>query len=308
MKLVPSLDGNLLATPKFKDWLTYVNDFNRKYPRAAKSAASAFTSHYGDDLSGNRRFSLMLNAAVGNENTNALALQLQTERWRDWTHKNISPPKVFDFLLLNSDDALKNPLFTFWLKYLDEFNARNPDYRMTLTGALSIGLGSNEKLAEVLETGLSAHGTKAISTTLKNRVFAEWEAKEFTPDFVFENVLRLKKGYWDPNVPGLSDPILKFWLRYTHEFNHRHPRDSTTLLDTLRNNFADASIVTMLVDSKTNPATEASAQGLESLLFTKWLDENLSPRDITRLVYADKSDEMLNKYTRLFQMKKPNVP
>ncbi|KUG01562.1 hypothetical protein AM587_10002317 [Phytophthora nicotianae] len=301
-------EDNPLANSKLQVWLKHVDDLNQKHPREAKSAASMLTAHYGDNQYGNSLLSTKLNAAMENEHTKVFALKLQAQRLEDWGRKNTAPLAVFDMLLLRNHDVLKNPLLISWFKYVEDFNARNPVDKMTLISTLSLGFGTSDRgLVEVLEAGLNAGGTKDIATKLKTQLFAEWEAKKLTPDLVFESTLRLKQGYTDSNAPGLSDPILKFWIRYMEWFNLKHPhKQKTTLFDTLRNHFDYDAIVRMLVDAKLDPASKASARDLESLLFAKWLDGKLTPQDIARWLRADRSDAMFDEYKRLFEMKWPN--
>ncbi|KAG6941608.1 hypothetical protein JG688_00018576, partial [Phytophthora aleatoria] len=129
-------------------------------------------------------------------------------------------------------DILTNPVLTSWFNYLDDFNARKPSQGMTRTEALSRGL-YDRGLAEVLEAGMKGREkTKVIATKLEKQLFAEWEAKKYTPDRIFQAV-GLKNIYGDATGPILSDPVLKFWVRYMNEFNAKHLDKRTTIFETL---------------------------------------------------------------------------
>ncbi|KAG3122129.1 hypothetical protein PI126_g24269, partial [Phytophthora idaei] len=297
MKLT-SVEGNLLADSTFLFWLKYVDDLNQKNPREAKSAVSVLASRYGDN-----QLSTMLNAAMKEQHTKALAIVLQTQRLEDWKLRNIPPLDVFEALQFKKHDILMNPALTSWFKYLDDFNVRNPTEKLPLMKTLSLGLG-NRALAEVLEAGVNAGRTKEISTKLKNQLFAEWETKKFSPDIIF-GAVGLKHIH-DATRPILSDPVLNFWVRYLNEFNQKHPREKTTLIDTLRKNYADEALIEMLVAAKKDPTTETIAKNLELLLLTRWLREKKQPPTVARWMFADKSDEMLDKYTRFFKAKWPS--
>ncbi|KAG2818592.1 hypothetical protein PC129_g24697 [Phytophthora cactorum] len=147
--------------------------------------------------------------------------------------------------------------------------------------------------------------TKAIATKLEKQLFAEWEAKQYTPDHIFRAV-GLKNFYGDATGPILSDPVLKFWVRYMNEFNTKHPDKRTTIFETLRKNYGDEALVGMLVATKKAPKTKTAAKSLESQLLRKWLRDGLQPKEVVLWMNKDKSGEILNTYTRLFQAKWPN--
>ncbi|KAG2765314.1 hypothetical protein Pcac1_g23214 [Phytophthora cactorum] len=239
------------------------------------------------------------------QTTKALAMKLQSQRFEDWKHSNTDPLKVFAFLKLDKHDILTNPGLTSWFNYLDDFNARKPSQGMTRMEALSNGL-NDRGLAKVLEAGMQGRGkTKAIATKLEKQLFAEWEAKQYTPDHIFRAV-GLKNFYGDATGPILSDPVLKFWVRYMNEFNTKHPDKRTTIFETLRKNYGDEALVGMLVATKKAPKTKTAAKSLESQLLRKWLRDGLQPKEVVLWMNKDKSGEILNTYTRLFQAKWPN--
>ncbi|KAF1787798.1 hypothetical protein GQ600_1875 [Phytophthora cactorum] len=220
-----------------------------KNPREAKSAVSVLASRYGDN-----QLSTMLNAAMKEQHTKALAIGLQTQRLEDWKLRNIPPLDVFEALQFKKHDILMNPVLNSWFKYLDDFNVRNPTEKLSLMETLSLGLG-DRALAEVLEAGMNAGRTKEISTKLKNQLFAE------TDSF------------------GSGTELL---VRYLNEFNQKHPREKTTLIDTLRKNYADEALIEMLVAAKKDPTTETIAKNLELLLLTRWLREKKQPPTVAR--------------------------
>ncbi|KAG2887302.1 hypothetical protein PC115_g20401 [Phytophthora cactorum] len=116
--------------------------------------------------------------------------------------------------------------------------------------------------------------TKAIATKLEKQLFAEWETKQYAPDRIFQAVGR-KNFYGGATEPILSDPALKFWVRYMNEFNTKHPDKRTTIFETLRKNYGDEALVGMLVGAKTVVNTRAAAKSLEPQLLRKWLREEL---------------------------------
>ncbi|ETL33136.1 hypothetical protein L916_14355 [Phytophthora nicotianae] len=296
-----SVKGNLLTDPKFLGWVKYVDDLNQKKPEAERiSAAAVLTFHYMDD-----QLSTMLNAAMKNHKTKDLALTLQAQRLEDWRRRNTHPVDVLDLLSLEKNSILVNPVLTSWFKYLDEFNIRHPRQHATRASALSDGLGDS-RFAKVLEEGLKADKTKAISKEMERELFAEWGTKKFTPDFIF-GVVGLKNVIGYATGPILSDPVFKFWVRYMNEFNVKNPTKRATIFGTLTKNYGDEALVDMLVEAKKVVNTRTAAKSLESQLLLKWLHQKLHPGEVVRWMNADKSNEMLGTYTRLFSARYPKT-
>ncbi|KAF1785201.1 hypothetical protein GQ600_23501 [Phytophthora cactorum] len=188
---------------------------------------------------------------------------------------------VFEALQFKKHDILMNPALTSWFKYLDDFNVRNPTEKLSLMETLSLGLG-DRALAEVLEAGMNAGRTKEISTKLKNQLFAEWETKKFSPTHIWCCGLK--------NITGMQQDRF-FRIRYE-------------LL--CPENYADEALIEMLVAAKKDPTAETIAKNLELLLLTRWLREKKQPPTVARWMFADKSGEMLDTYTRFFKAKWPN--
>ncbi|ETO68283.1 hypothetical protein F444_14866 [Phytophthora nicotianae P1976] len=269
MKLTP-VKGNLLANPKIKVWIKYVDELNKKKPKAERvSAASVLAFRYGDE-----QVSTMLNAALQDQTT---TIKLQSQRLEDWMRLGMQP---------------------FWLKYVDKFNVRYPMQGSTRMEELSLALG-NRVMSKVLEAGRKDGRTKAISAKLESQLLMEWGAKGFTPDDVF-GMLGLKNIAGGGTGPILSDPVLKFWVRYMNEFNTKHPGKRTTIFDTLKKNYGDMALVDMVVAAKKVPKTKAAAKSLEAQLLNKWLKDKKQPREVEHWAFFDKSGEMIGKYTTLF--------
>ncbi|ETN03958.1 hypothetical protein PPTG_15325 [Phytophthora nicotianae INRA-310] len=290
MKLTP-VKGNLLANPKIKVWIKYVDELNKKKPKAERvSAASVLAFRYGDE-----RVSTMLNAALQDQTT---TIKLQSQRLEDWMRLGMQPYDVFHLLKFEKHDILLNPVFSFWLKYVDKFNVRYPMQGSTRMEELSLALG-NRVMSKVLEAGRKDGRTKAISAKLESQLLMEWGAKGFTPDDVF-GMWGLKNIAGGGTGPILSDPVLKFWVRYMNEFNTKHPGKRTTIFDTLKKNYGDMALVDMIVAAKKVPKTKAAAKSLEAQLLNKWLKDKKQPREVEHWAFFDKSGEMIGKYTTLF--------
>ncbi|OWZ06139.1 RxLR effector protein [Phytophthora megakarya] len=296
MKLT-SAEGNILAKSKFRAWITYVDDLNNKTPSQAKSAASVLTENFYD----NAVLSKMLNIAMKDKSTQTLAIKLQGQRLENWKTGNVDPLRVLQLLKLDQRDILKNPMLVSWMKYMDDFNARNPTKKMTMFDTFSHYLMNDRRLAKLLETGQKIPATKEISLALQLEWFAKWERMKFTPNDAFKAVGL--KGTYEATGPLLSDPALYFWARYLTEFNQKHPSARTSLIDTLRRNYADEAIVDMIVAAKVVPTTKHSAENLELSLLRKWVLEKKNPVTIGRWLLADKSGAMYTKYEAYYNAK-----
>ncbi|OWZ11377.1 RxLR effector protein, partial [Phytophthora megakarya] len=280
---------NLFTNPKFLVWLTYVDDFNNINPREAKSAASVLAAHFG-----NAGLSKILNAAMKDEATMAVAFKLQGQRLETWKKSNIHPLDVLELLNLEWRGILANPLLASWIRYMADFNARNPTKQLDMIDILSLYIKNDGRLAELLEAGRKVPATKQISVALQYEWFAKWESMRFTPSDAFKAVGL--KGIYEATGPLLSDPALNFWVRYMNEFNRKHPTKKTSLIDTLRQNYHDEAILYMITAAKTEPTTKLTAENLEVSLLTKWVLEKKNPAVVARWYGADKSGAIYEKY------------
>ncbi|EEY68977.1 secreted RxLR effector peptide protein, putative [Phytophthora infestans T30-4] len=139
---------NLLTNPNFLLWVKYVNDLNTKKPNPERvSAASLLIDRFGS-----AKLSEMLKkkAAVKDQNTKALALELQAQRLQDWKQLKKTPLDVFELIHLSKSDTLLDPVFPVWLKYVDDFHSQNYKINSNFIEILSRGLGE-KGMAQTLE-------------------------------------------------------------------------------------------------------------------------------------------------------------
>ncbi|OWY98464.1 RxLR effector protein [Phytophthora megakarya] len=283
---------NLFTNPKFLLWLTYVDDFNDMNPRGAKSAVSVLAARFGDD-----RLSKMIRVGMKDPMTTFVARTLQNQRFKDWESQNMSPYFVLKKLDLKRRDIFSDPMLTSWIKYMDEFNFRNPAPKTTMTDGYSLYIG-DKSLAIEIESGLKVTTTKKMALAFQTELFSTWERFRYTPSDVFRAVgLRTQKA--EP----LSDPVLNFWVRYMNEFNRKHPSEKTSLIDTLRKNYNDEILVQMLIRAKADRNTKLIAEDLELLLLTKWLLEEKSPRMMARWPVVG---DFLSRYTDKYKARWPD--
>ncbi|ETK79707.1 hypothetical protein L915_14457 [Phytophthora nicotianae] len=147
----------------------------------------------------------MLNVAMQDQNTKALALMLHAQRMEDWMQSKTSPSNVFKALQPQKEDVLTGPVLPSWFKYFDDFNARNPGESMTFMKALAFEL-DDAGLARVLEAGLTDGKMKAFATQLTNKLFGEWKKREISAAYA--------AGFGDPATIAIiaaekSDPTTK---------------------------------------------------------------------------------------------------
>ncbi|ETL86400.1 hypothetical protein L917_14166 [Phytophthora nicotianae] len=164
----------------------------------------------------------MLNVAMQDQNTKALALMLHAQRMEDWMQSKTSPSNVFKALQPQKEDVLTGPVLPSWFKYFDDFNARNPGESMTFMKALAFPL-DDAGLARVLEAELTDGKMKAFATQLTNNLFGEWKKREISAAYAFQIV-----GLADIISAGrvLPDKTLDFWVRYLNLFELR--RETTS--------------------------------------------------------------------------------
>ncbi|ETN03959.1 hypothetical protein PPTG_15326 [Phytophthora nicotianae INRA-310] len=231
----------------------------------------------------------MLNVAMQDQNTKALALMLHAQRMEDWMQSKTSPSNVFKALQPQKEDVLTGPVLPSWFKYFDDFNARNPGESMTFMKALAFEL-DDAGLARVLEAGLTDGKMKAFATQLTNKLFGEWKKREISAAYAFQ-IVGLADIISARRV--LSDKTLDFW-----SYRIR--------LWIFGAGFGDPATIAIIAAGKSDQTTKTIADNLELSLLTRWLDEKLPPLTVTRWVGALELDDTLEKYTALFKAKWSN--
>ncbi|OWY97117.1 RxLR effector protein [Phytophthora megakarya] len=293
---------NLLESPQFATWISYADKFNVKIPRKSQSKISVLTEYYRDE-----GLSKMLLTAERSPQKSSIVRKLQAEQFYHWLTTKTTPSDVFVFLMLNKagDKLLDNPQFSAWITYLDDFNKKNPENKMSIVSVLK-DYCNNEKLEKMLEVVKPLPTSEKIVKRLGTE--QKWMNKE-TPDEFFKG---LKLDQVGVNV--FSSPQLKKWINYMKAYNKDNPKYQTTLIATLAKYYGNRKLVQMINAAKNVESTAPFAKRLESEQFQVWLKNQWTPGDIFKLMNLDDLDDKLfsspafvtwTKYLSVFNMENP---
>lgn len=93
---------------------------------------------------------------------------VNNQQLASWQKKGIAAEDVFVKLKLNKagEKLLENPKFLSWVKYVDDYNIKNPDKETAMIPTLTAHYG-DEVLAKMLEAAKKWIGPKASPRTCK---------------------------------------------------------------------------------------------------------------------------------------------
>ncbi|EEY54582.1 RXLR effector family protein, putative [Phytophthora infestans T30-4] len=192
-----------------------------------------------------------------------------------WLALGKSADDVLSTMKLTSveGNTLANPKFQAWLKYVDDFNQKNPRESKPAAMALTSHYGDNKngqaRLSRILDAGMEDEHTKAIALKLYEQRLESWEKKNIPPLDVF-NHLRLDED----NL--LTSPLLAPWLKYAKEFHGRNP-DKMSPMTTLSIRLNDGELEKVLENGLNSDRTKDIATKLKNELFAEWGAQKRTP-------------------------------
>uniref|UniRef100_H3H3I5 RxLR effector PexRD54 WY domain-containing protein n=1 Tax=Phytophthora ramorum TaxID=164328 RepID=H3H3I5_PHYRM len=277
--------NSLLANPKFTSWTTYVDNVNALNPEKAASTIPTLTTYYGDDI-----LFKMLDAAKKSDETKSIATKLETQQLQGWLKSGKSPDNAFVQMGLGNveDNLLASPLFSTWVKYLDDFNAQYSAKETTVLHVLTKRF-EDEPLAKIIASGKTLDSTKAVATRLEGQQRQAWLASGKSSDDVF-TLLKLDKA--PDNF--FDNPLYKTWSSYLNVYNNKHPGKQTNLFKTLTTKCKDKPLIKILEEAKKFPNLESTASKLQTEKIQSYLAIKKSPDEVfTLLGLSDGWDNVL---------------
>nr|ANW82094.1 suppressor of RNA silencing [Phytophthora infestans] len=277
---------NVIQSPLWGLYTKFLEHYYKSFPTPMMSALAK--GYDGDALA------KLLIAAEKIPTSNTLATKLQTGQIQRWLDDKDQPGKIFKALLLDdmADDILTSPLFNTWTRYLDEFNKKFPDEKVSMTDTFRTSL-DDETLKSLLITAKELPDMKTLSTKLQTVQIERWLASKTSPEDAFA-VLALNKA--GGNV--LSKPLLNTWAAYLESFNAKFPRSRVPMIDTFREFFGDKALLTTLAAAKEVESTKKVATSLQDSLLSKWVLAKKPPSGVAKLVGTDEAGaKLLKTYT-----------
>ncbi|KUF82370.1 hypothetical protein AM588_10000366 [Phytophthora nicotianae] len=199
-------------------WVKYVEDLNKVHPDKKTTLISVLAKHYDSEA-----LAKMMESAKDVPQSAKLVKLLETEQ--KWMTKE-TPDNLFKRLKLDQmeNHVLSNTQLKTWINYMKEYNAVNPKYKATLIGTLAANYGEL-KVIKMLDEAAKAKDTAGDAKVLKNELLQSWMQKGWSPEYIFDVVLRLDQ---DGNKL-FRNPLVTTWGKYLIAFNRDNYGKETTI-------------------------------------------------------------------------------
>ncbi|KAG4061618.1 hypothetical protein PC123_g3517 [Phytophthora cactorum] len=322
LKLKLDKDGKqLFDNPDINVWAAYANAVVKSNPEEAM--LTTLKARYSDDV-----LAKMFDAGKKVTQSNSVATKLQTQQMENWMAAKNKPNDVFKILLLDKvgNTILDNPMLSIWTNYMRFFNAKpensgqkgpkygyrcetigsgsdsalaeewenasyynkeNPGDATTVMEKLTYHIG-DEEIMRILEAARKVPSTEKAATKLQTEQFKTWLNADKIPGDVFK-LLQLNKAGDDL----LANPQFKYWGKYVEDLNLKPVNNGrqVSIIDALRDNFADDVLVKMILAGMKVPATKNMAQRMEIELFKGWIVNGKTPDVIFMYLNLHKAEK-----------------
>ncbi|KAE9012232.1 hypothetical protein PR003_g8074 [Phytophthora rubi] len=183
--------------------------------------------------------------------------------------------------------ALKSSKMNALAAYIDLFNKKHPNNKISMIGTLTARYG-DDAVADALVSAQRYLNTETLAKQLRKDQLAAWLEKDKSVYDVFK---LLKLG--DDSYYALSSRKLEVLEDYISLFNREKYFSEKTLLSTLTVGFGgETKLAKLLVGAKENPFSREKAMGLESALFNKWLASKKQPETVFKDLRLDVNLEL----------------
>ncbi|KAL4163915.1 hypothetical protein KRP22_004542 [Phytophthora ramorum] len=220
-----------------------------------------------------RLFGLEKASKVINSATSKIKMNLNI---RTWVKEGKNADNVFNLLQLDGrlDHVLSSKNFKYWSKFIDAYNTKNRDSRVSMIDLLTARFGE-AGVSKMLVSAKKVKGTEELATKLQSAQVAGWINKGKSPKEVFR-ILELR----DPRNNPLASRNLEAFTNYLGVFNHRTGK-KTTLFQVFS---TEKKLVDWLQTSRLKFGAATKGDELEAALFMKWFEENLSTSMVSKVV------------------------
>eukprot|EP00644_Phytophthora_capsici_P012311 jgi/Phyca11/119185/e_gw1.38.89.1 len=284
---------NLLDNPQLSTLMRYLRLFNEANPTKKTSLIATVTKHYR-----NHGLTKIIEAGLAStsKKTVATAKHLQTEQIHYWMAHGRSPESVFGLLPFTwiSSDLFEKPGLKTWIRYLDEFNVRNPKQKTTLISILSKRY-NDKTLANMLIAANKAESTSSIAKRIQSEQTLQWLSKGKKTSDLF-TMFQLQKA----GATLFQNPLFPAWIKYADDFRVIHRDTQLETMTTLMKHFDDDVLAKMIMTAYDVPSTKSLASRLHAELLRGWQWRQETPDDLYILLKLstcprNKLDKVQNK-------------
>ncbi|POM75861.1 Avirulence protein (Avh) [Phytophthora palmivora] len=203
----------IFVNPVYKYWKKFMKFYNKVNPSTADfNIGSTLTTNYGDIA-----VVKMIMAAEQIPHKQNAARSMEHDLFKSWTDPSIKLDDVFISLKLDiaGDKLFANPMFSFWMKFLDDYNRMVPGKSRPRT--ILTKIYDDEALLNMINVARENPSTKTLANKLETEMLTQFLYAEKQP----MDVAKLL------NVREKSDPNWKLWKKYMQDYHKVHFRGIT---------------------------------------------------------------------------------
>ncbi|KAL3663749.1 hypothetical protein V7S43_011164 [Phytophthora oleae] len=206
---------SLLSRPLFTMFTKFTDFYHAKNPSKVLSTYTIVRAYYGDD-----QVARMIMRAETKPSSAGAAKRMEAVLFHEWMS---SPDDAFRALRLDQPDTLRpgtklldDPVFNFWVRFLDDFNEVFPG--MTMPRTLWSNTYTSKDIVKLVENAKKNPNTRELGSKLEAEMLREFVFDGKKPEIVAKLL----------NVKKKSDSNWKLWEKYVQEYNKYHRLDSGT--------------------------------------------------------------------------------
>ncbi|KAG1699988.1 hypothetical protein DVH05_012422 [Phytophthora capsici] len=164
---------SILSNPVFNQWMGYVKNFNKEFPKRQESWFQPLLAWGGVEK--------MIEKGFQHPETVKLAQRVETAWLKNLLGWGKTPKTAFTSLKLKTvDNPLASPKFTVWTRYLTAFNKKYPDKKISMIDGLR-NVYTDRVLVQVLSIAKNGR-TEKLATDMQNALLNKWLAAKKTPE------------------------------------------------------------------------------------------------------------------------------
>ncbi|OWY99100.1 Avirulence (Avh) protein [Phytophthora megakarya] len=272
---------DLLNSPKLTTWITYMKDYNAKYPKNRPiSLFSTLMKNYPDD-----DLVRIMEKARKVSSTKAMAERFQLELVHKWLAEMKTPQDIFTKLRIEDvgNHLFKSPRLELWVKYVDNYNKNSPDKDKVnlMTILKTIYMYNDENMVNLLIEGKKVAATKKLATRVQTYQMSFWLGERKPPSKVFE-LLKLNEA---KDASLLENTFFKAWFQYSFDFR-------SAQISTLKKYYTDDVIADIIIKAREISGMDDIAQRLHTQQFAYWLASRRSPDALFSQLYLGKTSAL----------------
>ncbi|KAI9990507.1 hypothetical protein PInf_021535 [Phytophthora infestans] len=172
-----NVGGNVLSYPLFERWVEYVKVFDKDNPSKQETWFGPLLREYKW-----RGVENIIDKAMRNPSTAEMAKRLENALRTDWLNAKTPPSKVLSLLHLDKTQelTLMSSKFEVWAKYLDDFNERYPNDKVTMIDSLHTKY-NYPWLLRMIQSAKQDPSTEKLASRIQNEMINKWVADKENP-------------------------------------------------------------------------------------------------------------------------------